>query len=353
MSELPVLLRSLFSSGLELALLLALFLAGVMFVTLVIAPFESLHWWAGWVSDLPSPAQPGGDLQRVPPRAPPRAGSVEAVASPGAGLAPLRYVVFLPGVGALGTQIDRWEQRLVDLLAARLRDSVVLAGIFPFTVRHDDVLIEGRSTAWFWRGLAWLRSRYPSLLARLIDWRNLTQVFVSADPRYGPIFSLGVSEKLRLGLTSAGYVAGSGMPIVLVGYSGAAQVALGAARYLSRQVEAPVTVVSLGGVIGDDPSLETVEHLHHLWGARDAEARLAALVVPSRWPLVWSSRWNRARAERRLSDICLGAIAHTGRGSYLDPDTVTADGRTYLEVTIAAIVEVIDPRASPAPVPFT
>jgi hypothetical protein len=342
MSELLGLLGAVFSNGFELVLFLVALSAGLLFVILVLSPFEALQWWAGWVDDRArGPAGPSGEPPRREP--PPRAAPVAAWPEPGS------YVVFLPGVGALGTRIDEWERGLVNRLAAGLPGNVVLAGIFPFTVR-DDTLIRGRATAWFWRWLARLRQEHPSLIARLIDWRNLTQVFVSMDPRYGPIFNFGVSEKLLAGLIREGYDTGSQVPVVVIGYSGAAQVALGAAPYLAQESGAAVTVISLGGVLGDDPALGTVKHLYHLWGARDIEARLAALAVPARWPIARRSRWNRAIQAGRLSATCLGQMVHAGAGGYLDPNTITLDGRSYLEVTASKVIEiVVGPPASGPP----
>ncbi|MDQ3700025.1 MAG: hypothetical protein M3442_03780, partial [Chloroflexota bacterium] len=210
MSELLGLVDPFFSSGVELVLFLVVLFVAALFVLLLLSPFESLQWWAGWVSD--------------PPAAPARAESGaegRPVAPPGARPVPGRYVVYLPGVGVMGTRIDEWERRLVDRLTAGVRDGAVLAGIFPFTVR-DDTLIRGRRTARFWRWLARVRRKHRSVITRLIDWRNLTQVFVSMDPRYGPIFSIGVSEKLRASLVGAGYAIGAGAPVVVIGYSGGA-----------------------------------------------------------------------------------------------------------------------------------
>lgn len=129
--------------------------------------------------------------------------------------------------------------------------------------------------------------------------------------------------------------------MVLIGYSGAAQVALGAAPYLGLELGAPVWVISLGGVLGADPALESVVHLDHLWGTRDVEAGLAAAVIPARWPIVRRSRWNRALAAGRLSQTCLGAMSHNGSHGYLDPDTFAPDGRSYLEVTAATMLDVV------------
>lgn len=305
--------------------LLTLFVLALVFI-LVISPFESLQWWAGWVSDTDT-------APKEPPQRPPESSRSEA----------RHYVLFLTGVGAMGTDVDPWEQRLVDLLHAGLDSSVVLAGLFPFTVR-DDTLTEHRRTAWFWRWLAHVRATRPSLVARLIDWRNLTQVFVSMDPRYGPIYNKGIEEKLATVLEQQGYPVGTDRPITLIGYSGGAQVSLGAAFYLVHELSAPVTVISLGGVLGDDPGLENIEKLHHLWGTGDLEARLAMAVVPARWAIARRSRWNRAIAAQRLTQTCLGPMAHTGPKGYLDPDVKTDDGRSYLEVTASAMLAILNAR---------
>jgi len=204
--------------------------------------------------------------------------------------------------------------------------------------------VERRRTAGFWRWLGRIREKRPSLVARLIDWRNLTQVFVSMDPRYGPIFNKGVEEKLATVLEEEGYATGSGQPITLIGYSGGAQISLGAAFYLAHELGAPVTVISLGGVLGDDPGLEIVEHLHHLWGQNDMEARLAKMVVPGRWSRSKRSRWHQAVVAQRVVETCLGPMAHTGPKGYLDPDMKTEDGRSYLEVTASAMLAILTAR---------
>jgi hypothetical protein len=307
--------------------LLTIFLLALV-VILVVAPFESLKWWAGWVSDdTPDDSAASEPLTAPVPRA----------------VQPDQYVIFLPGVGAMGTEVDPWEQSLVDLLQGGLHSGAVLAGLFPFTVR-EDTLTEHRRTAWFWRWLAHVRDTRPSLIARLIDWRNLTQVFVSMDPRYGPIYNKGVEEKLAGVLDDRGYLVGSARPITLIGYSGGAQIALGASLYLAHDMRAPVTVISLGGVLGNDPALASVKHLYHLWGAKDLESRAATAVVPARWPIAKRSLWNRAIAEHRISQECLGQMVHTGPKGYLDAKTMAPDGRSYLEVTASAMLRVIRPQ---------
>ena len=62
-----------------------------------------------------------------------------------------------------------------------------------------------------------------------INLRNLMQVLVAADPRYGQIYSRGVSNILLHALERHNYPFGSGMPITLIGYSGGAEMSISAA----------------------------------------------------------------------------------------------------------------------------
>jgi ribosomal protein S18 acetylase RimI-like enzyme len=100
--------------------------------------------------------------------------------------------------------------------------------------------------------------------------------------------------------------------------------------------------------VGSDRGLEAVERLVHLYGSGDVEQRLPALLLPSRWPLAKRSRWNRALAEGRLQRVFLGDMGHAGPGGYLDPDRRGPDGRSFLDVTAGAMLEIIA-RSSTGP----
>ena len=75
------------------------------------------------------------------------------------------------------------------------------------------------------------------------------------------------------------------------------------------------------------------------------------------WRRVWqwrlyqhagASRGARAGIEaiaaQRLTQTCLGPMAHTGPKGYLDPDVKTDDGRSYLEVTASAMLAILNAR---------
>ena len=317
-------------------------------LSLLAAPFDSLSWWAGWVRQSPAPPGPEPAPAASPAPAPAPEAEVGDAAGTGAGGT---FVVFLSGVGTMGRQIDAWEQRLTDRLAAGMRErggrgGIMVTGLFPFSASAQP-LAERRRTGAFWTRLGRMRDEHPSLLTRLIDWRNLTQVFVSMDPRYGPIYNAGGARSLYAALLNHGYTPGGGDPVVLIGYSGGAQVSLGAATYLKPALAAPLTVISLGGTVGSDRGLESVDRMVHLYGAGDTEQKLPAIFLPSRWSLARRSRWNRALADGRLRLVRLGAMSHTGPGGYLDPEAGGPDGRSYLDVTAGAMLGIVSEASAP------
>jgi hypothetical protein len=137
--------------------------------------------------------------------------------------------------------------------------------------------------------------------------------------------------------------------VVLIGYSGGAQVCLGASTYLKPALSVAPTIISLGGVVGSDRGLDSMDRLYHLYGSGDVEQKLPAFFLPSRWPLARSSRWNRALAGGRVRRILLGDMIHTGPKGYLDPDSHSPDGQSYLDATAAAMLGIIvgGPAAHP------
>jgi hypothetical protein len=183
-----------------LALLLLLVLIGA-----AIAPFEALGWWAGWFGEE------ADDEPRVSIPHPERTPSAH-------------YLVYLSGIGvASGDRLLPEEEPFVAALADALPDTTVISDVFPYAVAN--VALTGRRTlATLWRLVERARLRNPRhLLTWLVNARNLFQVAVSADHRYGPFYNLGVARALLDGLYRHGYPHRSGLPITLVGSSGGAQ----------------------------------------------------------------------------------------------------------------------------------
>ena len=209
-----------------------------------------------------------------------------------------------------------------------------------------------RQLGWFWAWVNKERLRKGSPLrqvGQLINLRNILQLSVSADARYGPVYNYSMAEIILHSLVRHGYTSGSGAPVTLLGYSGGGQIALATAEYVQATLQAPVQVISMGGLMNSSRSLQTIVRLTHLYGSKDSAQRVADWVFPARWPIVRRSDWNQALAAGRLTRVCLGPMGHTGRKSYLDGTVFVEDGRSYRTVTADAIGALIDYPSSSSP----
>jgi hypothetical protein len=230
-----------------------------------------------------------------------------------------------------------------------LEDIVVVDDVDTYSVANR-ALTGQRVFSWFSRfALRMKLSGKPmrAFIGFLITIRNGFQVSVSADRRYGPIYNTGSARIIVRSLLRHGYQRGSGMPITLLGYSGGGQIAVGAAPYLKNMLDAPIIVLSLGGVLSADPGVLELEHLYHLRGKRDGVQRVGMILSPSRWHIgrmdfLPLSRWNQARRAGRITFIEMGNMKHNGAEGYLDIESQVEDGRTYMDVTVDTIVDLIE-----------
>jgi len=303
-------------------------LAGLGFLALLLAgalaPLEALGWWAGWFG---------------------RRGEEHPVRLPSEGQVPAakHFVVFLSGIHSVAERaFARREVVLLERLEQRLPDARVLE-VFPYSVTNR-ALTGQRAFARFWRWALKMklsRRSMANLAGLVINLRNLWQVAVSADRRYGPIYNHGSAELITEALLGAGYVPASGTHVTLVGYSGGGQIALGASGHLDDILGMPVDVIALGGVMAADPAALQVRHLFYLFGDRDTVHRLGVVFFAGRWPLLRYSPWNQARARGLVSELRLGPMKHMGRDGYLSTTGRLADGRSYLDATVDAIVGIV------------
>ncbi len=312
-------------------------------VALVSSPFETLGWWGTWLNPY-----------RDTPWAPKRA--------PAARDGPRAYVVYLSGIGSIsGDELLASEVRFLDRLEAALPQCRVVRSVFPYSPAGRSLLTGQRLFQWLWRRLGHRRKAGRGTGPFLINLRNLLQVMVAADHRYGPVYGFGLAQTVVQHLTRAGY--GDGRPVILLGSSGGGQISLAAAPYLAAALDAPIAAITVGGVMASDRGLDHLERLTSLAGSKDGVYRLGRRAFAGRWPLAAQSSWNRALAEGRLVERELGPMGHAGKGSYFDPDTLTADGVPFLEVTVRAVARAVDetlaaeervaPGAVPVMVPST
>ncbi len=300
---------------------LLLFLVSAFF-----APLEALGWWAGWFGDELRPPVSVGEL-----------------ASPVGAERPIRrWVVYLDGIGQASIQALPEGEDFLRQLDARLpSDIAIVRGIMPYSVVNQP-LTEDRWLGQFWRWVERLRIRHPqALLGAVINLRNILVVAVSADQRYGPIFNQGMAQVITDSLLANGYAAGSGTPVTLLGFSGGGQISLGALPHLRRVLQAPVEVISLGGVFAGSNQILAAEHLFHLVGQCDRVERIGPLAFPGRWRLQPLSYWNRARRRGKVSLISLGPVGHELPGGILDAAAFLKDGRSHLQQTVDLVSAIL------------
>ncbi|MBW7883276.1 MAG: hypothetical protein H3C34_11690 [Caldilineaceae bacterium] len=307
-----------------MALILFLFWAAL-------TPFETLGWWAGWFGekiyydDIPS----DGVVRRPQSNA-------------------CSYVIFLSGIGRVsGHTLSFREQEFLRRLARRLNCSVVIDDVFPYSV--NNLALTGQPIfARLWRWALKRKVEGPALAGYLINIRNLFQVAISVDKRYAPIYNQAMAEVLLDSLLRYQYVPTSTTPIYVIGYSGAGQMAIGAVTYLREWVQAPVYVISLGGIFSSDPGLLAADHVYHLWGTRD-KAQIWRYLMPGRWRFFAASEWNRGQRQGKITVIRMQDMGHTGRGGYLDHKEAPDGGIPYIDRTVETIAGIIEASASDPP----
>ena len=264
------------------------------------------------------------------------------------------YVVYFSGIGAIdGHSIPPEELPLVEAMTA-LPDTCVVSDVFPYSVTNKG-LTGQRTLSWLWRRIETARLKKPEALGgMLINGRNAMQLFVSSDRRYGPAYNIGTAREVVEALRRKGYQLDSGKPVTLIGWSGGAQISIGAAWYLGMG-KIPIRVVSIGGMMSDDPGLARVDQLWHLRGSEDVFEKLGGVMFAGRWPRAAFSPWSDALADGRIDIVELGPMHHNGKEHYFDTLSLAPDGRTYLKVTIDAVIAVLTkqpvktiPAGSPA-----
>jgi hypothetical protein len=313
----------------------AILAALALVVSLALAPMESLGWWAGWLAPRPEPAPPP----------PPPAADRDAPR-------PRAFVVFLSGIGSIsGDELLPQETEFLDRLQAALPEARIVRDVFPYAPSGRPLLTGQRVFAWVWRRVLAGRLSGRRLLPALLNLRNLFQVLVSADHRYGPLYSFGIAQVARERLEAHGYPPEGGVPVVLLGSSGGGQISVGTASYLGAALGAPLTVVTFGGVMSSDRGVAAVARLVSLYGAADRVYALGRVAFPGRWPFASGSFWNVARREGRLEERAIGPMGHSGRDGYLDP-SARPDGAQFFDITLREVAQAIrgdiGPEASAA-----
>ncbi len=307
-------------SALTILSLLALV---ALLITAALSPLETLSWWAGWTEEEIEQ----GDVATEPAPTTPHSGR--------------HYFVYLSGIASLsGRFLIPRERAFIRNLRKRYPEAVIIDDVFPYSPSGAPLLAGPRIFDRLWRLIQRMKLEgRQTMLSVLINMRNVFQVMVSADHRYGPIFNHGAANVIEAALLRGGYQRGSGAAVTIIGYSGGGQIAVGASPFLTARLDAPIDVISIGGVIASGPGMLTVRRLHHIFGDRDRIQKLGAIFFPERWALMPHSEWNVAKNHGRVVVHLMEDIAHAGVKGYFGLPKV--DGVSNNERTLGVVGKIL------------
>ena len=285
---------------------LLLFWCGASLLLLIpIAGIVSLAsqfaFWEGWLAGLPDP----DSLFPTP-----------ALADGADADEPQRHLVYLDGIHQLERDHPPRVTAFLDELQQRLGSRArLLRGLDSYTVM-PVALADDSGGAWFWRRLFALQEAHPNgvvqlLAAVLVQANNVIKVGISSDRRYGPIRHYELALKLGLRLAEAGFRPGRD-ELLLLGYSGGAEMAFGVADYLSRLCRQPLHIISFCGVFSGNHPLERVASLATVVGDRDPVAAFGNIAYPGRSPLSPWSRWRSALRAGSVQRLSIAGLNHNG-----------------------------------------
>jgi len=312
---------------LQLGSLLVVLLVAIAGIYSLVSQFA---FWEGWLKGLPRPAeffaQANHELE-------------QSSAYPAEDVSPSyrRYLVYLDGIHQVERDHPPRITEFLDTLQAGLPDDICLVrGLETYTVM-PGALIDDAGSAWFWQRVFALQEHHPSLLVQLlcavlVQGNNVIKVGISSDRRYGPILNYELALKISLRLGELGYDLGH--ELVLLGYSGGGEMALGVADYLRRICHAPVRIMTCCGVFSGNQVLEGVERIHMLVGTKDPVAALGPLAYPGRSPLLPLSNWNKAKRQGFVEQIRIPGMGHNGSIGPFAP--------TYRLKVIQAILAILE-----------
>lgn len=269
-------------------------------------------FWNGWLGGLPDPASLFAQADQQPAAAagPPRAAD--------------RFVVYLDGIHQSTEEHPPRVAALLAELGAQLpAGTELIEGVQTYTISPAELAADAGSR-WFWRRLFALQESHPNPLvnaicAALVQANNVIKVGISADRRYGPILNYELALKVAQRLVEAGLRQGSGQRIVLLGYSGGGEMAMGMADVLQVLCRCPVQILTCCGVFSGNQRLDQVAGIAMVVGSRDPVAALGPLLFPGRSPLLPLSNWNKARLAGRVKREVVPGMGHNGRSGPFSP----------------------------------
>ncbi len=255
------------------------------------------------------------------------------------------YVLFLSGVGRVSSQTHSLREKgILQRLADLCPKAVVLDDVFAYSINNKPLTEHRRlSLIWRWAMRQKLKKRrLNGLLGYLINVRNIVQVATSSDVRYARVYNRGFSRVLAHHLAQYGYDFNRPQPLFIVAYSGAGQIAAGAVKYLREEYDVPVYIMMLACFFTEGPGIVAANHIWEFIGTMDKAYALFYALTPSRWVRFGRTAWSRRVKQGGITRISMGAMKHTGRGGYLDRNSLLPNGVHYIDHTAQNFADIIN-----------
>lgn len=279
----------------------------------VISTSSQFAFWTGWLAGLPQPAT----IFSAVPEGTQQASQKTTTCT----------IVYLDGIHQSERDHPPRVAAFLEHLQKRLPAQVrLLKGLEAYTVTTAR-LADDTWGRWFWQRLFALQEHHPNsivstLCAVLVQANNVIKVGISSDRRYGPILNYELALKVSQRLAEGGFQPGPVGPegpqeLVILGYSGGGEMAMGMADYLRRICRCPVRIITFCGVFSGNQLLEEVSRIAMVVGSADPVAAFGRIAYPGRSPLLPLSNWNRAVARGQVTRHSITGLSHNGaRGPF-------------------------------------
>jgi hypothetical protein len=304
---------------------LLVFGGGVLLLWGIFAPVGTLMWWLQQgeeISQLQLPKRGSKNRSRL--NANPKIDC---------------YIVYFPGVGDYSAnQLTPGEEFFLTQLTNKYPNCVAVPDVFPYSASNTSLGGE-RLLAPVWTAIEQADGWFKNADV-LIKIRNLWRFAISADTRYGRVYNRGIARAAIDRMQAAHPLPQTTQPlkVILLGTSGGAQVALGAATYLKQSTLAPqLFVLSVGGDFDGNTGFAAADRVYHLQGKHDSIAELSSWIFPSRWPITVGSPFNRARQAGTYIAKTSGPQQHDGDRGYFGLARVGNTQTTYVELTLQQV----------------
>ena len=227
------------------------------------------------------------------------------------------FLVYLDGIHQSEENHPPRVQEFLNCLESEIdNDSLLVKGIEAYTITNVGLRAASYSR-WFWQWLFSLQEHHPNgfvqfVCAFCIQANNVIKVGISSDRRYGPVMNYELALKIARRLEELGFHPSHASRVVLVGYSGGAEMAIGTAEMLQKLCCRPVQVISICGVFSGNAALESIQDVAMVVGSKDPVAAFGRLAYPGRLSLLPLTNWNRWQRTHSLHRYFIDRMSHNG-----------------------------------------